>query len=172
MVIDLQEKFAPVIHDWESVLKRSVRLIRFFHLLRAPILVSEQYPKGLGATVQPVFEALKETQPTISSKMAFSACAVSELKQKMRQTRRKQWVVCGIEGHVCVQQTVLDLLDQGMEVFVARDAVGSRHTPDRDAAFARMAHSGAVVSTSESLIFESLRDATHPLFKQAAALVR
>jgi len=172
LVIDLQEKFAPVIHDWDSVLGASTRLIRFFHLLQAPIVVTEQYPKGLGKTVRQIRDSLGDSGFSMSEKMLFSACETAGLKQVIRKKRRRQWIVCGIESHVCVQQTALDMRDSGLEVFLAVDAVGSRHPTDRYIALERMTRAGAILSTSESLIFEILRDARHPLFKRAAAIVR
>jgi nicotinamidase-related amidase len=172
LVVDVQERFAPVIHEWAGLLDRLGRLIRFFRILKAPIGVTEQYPKGLGATVPEVREALGGEAAWTLAKTRFSAAGTPELKMPFKDSGRRQWVVCGIEAHVCVQQTVLDLLDEGYGVFVPADAVGSRRLSDRDAALARMAWSGAVVSTSESLIFEVLRDASHPLFKQASSLVK
>lgn len=172
LVVDVQERFAPVIHEWSSLLDRVGRLIRFFRLLKAPVGVTEQYPKGLGATVPEVREALAGEAAWTLPKTRFSAAGNPELLAPLRGAKRRQWVVCGIEAHVCVQQTVLDLLDEGWAVFVPADAVSSRRAADRDAALARMARAGAVVSTSESLVFEILRDAAHPLFKQASALVK
>ena len=172
LVIDLQEKFAPVIADWNSVLSASIRLARFFHLLRAPIAVTEQYPKGLGATVPELRDVLSAQPWAAAAKTSFSCCGTAELRNAIQARGCRQWLLCGIEAHVCVQQTVFDLLEQGFEVFLAADAIGSRRASDRQTALQRMAAAGAEVSTSESLIFEILRDAKHPLFKQASALVK
>jgi nicotinamidase-related amidase len=172
LVVDVQERFAPVIHEWAGLLDRVGRLIRFFRLLKAPIGVTEQYPKGLGATVPEVCEALGGEAAWTLAKTRFSATGTPELLKPLKDSGRRQWVVCGVEAHVCIQQTVLDLLDEGYGVFVPADAVSSRRPSDRDAALTRMARAGAVVSTSESLVFEVLRDATHPLFKQASMLVK
>lgn len=172
LVVDLQEKFVPVIRNWDSTVAMSIRLIRFFQLIQAPILVTEQYPKGLGATVAAVREALGTGSSPALTKTTFSSCGAEDLKKAVAQTGKRQWVVCGIEAHVCVLQTALDLRDLGHDVFLAVDAVSSRHVTDGTVALEGMARAGAVLSTSESLIFEALRDAKHPVFKQASALVK
>ncbi|NUN93476.1 MAG: hydrolase [Verrucomicrobiae bacterium] len=172
LVVDVQERFAPVIFEWANLLARVDRLIRFFRLLRAPIGVTEQYPKGLGATVTEIREALGGDAAWTLAKTRFSSAGTPALLQPFRDSGRRQWVLCGIEAHVCVQQTALDLLAEGFEVFLPADAVSSRRAADRNAALDRLARAGAIVSTSESLIFEILRDATHPLFKSASALVK
>lgn len=172
LVIDLQEKFAPVIKDWNSVLAASIRLVRFFHLLRAPIVVTEQYPKGLGVTVPELREALSAQAWAPVVKTSFSCCGTAELRSVLEAKGSRQWLLCGIEAHVCVQQTAFDLLEQGCEVFLAADAIGSQRPSDRETALSRMARDGVHLSTSESLIFEIMRDAKHPLFKSASALVK
>ena len=134
--------------------------------------MTEQYPRGLGTTVPEVREALAGEAAWTLAKTRFSSAGTPELLRPFRDARRRQWMICGIETHVCIQQTAFDLLDEGFEVFLAADAVGSRRVEDRDAALARMARAGVVVSTSEALVFELLRDAAHPLFKQASALVK
>ena len=175
LVIDMQERFASVIADWQPTLQASIRLIRFFHLIQAPIVVTEQYPKGLGHTVAEIRDALEaggamNCAPT--EKTTFSSCGSAECEKALEAAHRDQWVLCGIETQVCVQQTAFDLLELGRETFLAVDAIGSRRPLDREVALERMARAGAVLSTSESLIFETLRDSTHPLFKQASALVK
>ncbi len=170
LIVDLQEKFVPVIRNWDSTVAMSIRLIRFFQLIKAPIIVTEQYPKGLGATVSVIRDAVGETKAL--TKTTFSSCGTEELKKAIADAGRRQWVVCGIEAHVCVLQTVFDLLELGNEVFVAVDAISSRHVTDQAVAQDRMACAGAVLSTSESLMFEAMRDAKHPVFKHASALVK
>ncbi|MBI4025708.1 MAG: hydrolase [Verrucomicrobia bacterium] len=172
LVIDLQERFAPVITNWTATIQMAARLIRFFRLLRAPILATEQYPKGLGRTVPEIQAELAADAPPPIAKTIFSSCASAECRKAVETLGRRQWVLCGIETHVCVQQTAFDLLDLGCDVFLAADAVSSRHPTDRETALRRMERAGVAVSTSESLIFEALRDAAHPLFKQASALVK
>ena len=172
LVIDLQERFAPVVANWPPTIQASIRLIRFFRLIQAPIIVTEQYPKGLGHTVAEIRNELENPGASALAKTTFSSCAAAECKKALEATGRTQWVLCGIETHVCIQQTGFDLLELGFEPFLAVDAISSRHASDREVALERMARAGATLSTSESLIFEALRDSTHPLFKQASALVR
>lgn len=172
LVVDLQEKFVPVVSNWEDTVKATVRLIRFFRLIQAPVVATEQYPKGLGHTVSPILEALKGNPTPVLEKTAFSVCASELCRKVIEMVKRPQWVVCGIEAHVCIQQTVFDLLDLGHDVFLPADAVSSRHPYDEKTALERMARDGAVVTTSESLVFDALRDAKHPHFKEAVALVK
>ena len=172
LVIDLQEKFVPVIRNWDSILAASVRLVRFFRLLRMPIVVTEQYPKKLGSTVPELQKALAGEEWIANAKTCFSSCGNDELKHLLRTQQRRQWVLCGIEAHVCVQQTAFDLLEEEYEVFLAVDAIGSRHAIDCEIALKRIAQVGGVLSTTETLFFEILRDAKHPLFKEASVLIK
>ena len=172
LVIDLQEKFAPIIQNWDSVVALSTRLIRFFRLIKAPILVTEQYPEKLGPTVQPIHEVLSGSGAVVLPKTTFSSCGAPKFKQALKKSRRRQWILCGIETHVCIQQTTFEMLELGYEVFLAVDAMSSRRSKDREVALARLASAGAILSTSESLICETLRDTQHPLFKPAFALVK
>jgi nicotinamidase-related amidase len=171
LIIDLQEKFASRIHNWEGILASTLRIIHFFRLIQAPIAITEQYPKGLGATVAEVKEALAEGSSYVS-KTSFSSCGTEDLRKMVKTFGRRQWILCGIEAHVCVQQSVFDLLEMGFDVFLPVDAISSQRPTDREMALQRMFQAGAVLSTSESLIFEILRDAQHPLFKQASQIVK
>jgi len=108
----------------------------------------------------------------VLEKTAFSVCGSDLCRKVIEMVKRPQWVVCGIEAHVCVQQTVLGLIDLGHDVFLPADAVSSRHPYDEKIALERMARAGAVITTAESLVFEALRDAKHPHFKEALALVK
>lgn len=172
LVIDLQEKLKPVFQNWDFLVGRCCRLIRFFDLIKAPVKVTEQYPKGLGPSVPEITAAMKDHYQGVLSKTAFSCCGTQSLKQAVLGTGRKQWILCGIETHVCVQQTAFDLLEAGCDVFIPVDAVGSRHPTDYHPALDRMKTAGAVLSTSESLMFEILKDSKHPAFKEASALVK
>jgi nicotinamidase-related amidase len=172
LVIDIQAKFASVIQHWPGMLAASERMIRFYRLMGAPMLVTEQYPKGLGATVPEITAALEGSGAPVLEKTVFSAAGSDSLREAIRKTGKNQWVLVGIETHVCVSQTTLDLLDLGMEVFIPADAVSSRRETDRAAALDRLARAGAVVSTTESLLFEAIRDARHPLFRQVSGLVK
>ncbi len=172
LVIDLQEKFAPRIQNWDYVVAGCIRLIKFFRLINAPIVITEQYPKGLGATIPSVKVALEGTGVSYTEKTEFSSCGADNLKKDVLKHNRSQWLVCGIEAHVCIQQTVFDLLEMNQEVFLAEDAISAQRMEDREVALRRMASLGVAISTSESLIFETLKDAKHPLFKQASTIVK
>jgi hypothetical protein len=171
-VIDIQQRFEPIIDHWDMMVVRCCRLINFFKLLQAPIQVVEQYPKGLGVTVTQIQSALGNYYSDVHPKTCFSGCGNQELTTAAQKAGRKQWVLCGIESQVCVQQTAFDLLDLGYEVFLAADAVSSRHVIDYQMSLDRMRAAGVIVTTSEALIFEVLRDSKHPLFKEASNIVK
>jgi len=170
LIIDVQEKINAVMLDREFLLKNLVKLIRGCRVLGVPIFLTEQYPKGLGPTEPAILEALGEGAPI--QKMSFSCCGASELTSAIKAKRIKQVMATGIEAHVCVQQTVLDLLSQGYQVHVLRDAVSSRKTTDSETALARMQNAGAVVSTTEAALFELLERAGSPQFKEISKLVK
>ncbi len=187
LVIDVQERFRAAMEGFDSMAAGCVRLIRAARLLGLPVLVTEQYPKGLGPTVGEVLEALgtpagpagapspgpAEAPPAkVAEKTAFSSCGAAGLLEELKTSGARTVLVCGIETHVCVNQTVHDLLAGGYEVQVAVDAVQSRHAVDREAALRKMERSGAVLTTSEMAVFELLRDAKHPRFKQVQALFK
>jgi nicotinamidase-related amidase len=175
LVIDLQEKFRPAIPDFDAVVGGSAKLVRAFRILGLPVLVTEQYPKGLGRTVPEIFDALISAAVNVEpplEKTAFSACGSPMLLDRLRSMGTSTVLVCGIETHVCVNQSVHDLLAGGLGVHVALDAVGSRRTFDRDAALRKMECSGAVLTTVETAAFELLRDAKHPKFKEVQSLFK
>jgi nicotinamidase-related amidase len=172
LVIDFQEKLVPRVQNGNSVVASAVQLIQFFRLIDAPIVITEQYPKGLGPSIGEIRKALSGLEIPYTPKTTFSACGAEDLKREVEKQKKSQWVVSGIEAHVCVQQTVFDLLELGCEIFLPADAVGSQRLEDREFALARMKSLGVTISTSESLIFEVLRDSQHPLFKQTSAMLK
>jgi nicotinamidase-related amidase len=170
VVIDVQERFRSLQKEFERMVAGSVRLVRAFRLLELPILVTEQYPKGLGHTVRELEDVLGESRA--HAKTCFSSCGSEEFSRSLRELGRRQALVCGIEAHVCVSQTVHDLLQSGFTVQVAVDAVESRNPLDREVALRRMERSGAVLTTSEAAAFELLGDAKNPKFKDVQALFK
>jgi nicotinamidase-related amidase len=170
VVIDVQERFRRLQPGFERMLAGVVRLTQTARLLEIPIFVTEQYPKGLGPTVQELQSVLGES-PALS-KTCFSACGSEELSRRLREIDGQQALVCGIEAHVCVSQTVHDLLGRGLEVQVAVDAVESRNALDREVALRRMERAGAVLTTTEAAAFELLGDARHPRFREVQALFK
>jgi nicotinamidase-related amidase len=175
LVVDLQERFRPAIAVFPEVVAACVRLVRSFRYLGLPIRVTEQYPKGLGPTVAEMREALSlgdGPQVPVLEKTDFTACGDSGLLETLSPTERGCVLVCGIETHVCVQQSVHDLLQAGFGVHVAVDAVGSRRSGDKDVALRRLERTGAVLTTSEMAVFELLGSSRHPRFKEVQALFK
>jgi nicotinamidase-related amidase len=164
LVVDVQEGFRPYA-SFADVAESCRRLLAGARILQMPALVSEQYPKGLGPTAPEL--GIEEGEEMMIEKTAFSAARADGFDLKGRQ----QAIVCGIETHVCVSQTVHDLLDKGVEVHVPADAVGSRHSLDYERGLERLERAGAVVSTVESALFELLERAGTPEFKEVQKLI-
>ena len=135
-----------------------------------PIFITEQYPQGLGSTEAEILQALQGQAPV--QKMTFSCCGAEDLISKLRESGIKQIVVAGIESHVCVQQTALDLLAQEFQVQVPKEAVSSRKELDYETALERMARAGVVLTTVEAVLFELLERAGTPEFKQISQLIK
>jgi len=165
-VVDVQERLVPAVADGVSVVARCRRLVEAARLLGVPAMVTEQYRKGLGGTVS----ALADLLPPPREKLAFSCCGAEGFVRDIPATVG-QIVVCGFETHVCVAQTTLDLLAEGYAVFLAVDAMSSRHAIDRDIALRRLEGAGAVPTTSEAILFEWCRTASHPQFQAVRKLV-
>ncbi|MGD8451779.1 MAG: hydrolase [Phycisphaerae bacterium] len=170
VVVDIQEKMLPHITGREQVLEQSVRMIRAACEMGLPVTVSEQYVRGLGPTVGEVLEATGDAERL--EKMSFSLLGDEPLSRRILGLSRPQVLLVGIETHVCVQQTALDLLAAGHLPVVLVDAVGSRRPTDRDTALTRMRDAGAVVTTVESAIFDMLVRAGTDVFKRILPLVR
>jgi nicotinamidase-related amidase len=170
VVIDVQEKLIPRVPGFDRIVWNIGRLIDGAKLLGVPVLGTEQYPKGLGATVD---ELAKRTGP-LCSKLAFSCCQCDEFWQQLAGTHaaRHKVLLCGIETHVCVQQTALDLMAAGYRVFLATDAMGTRFEIDHTIGLRRMDSSGATLTTTEAALFELCEKAGSVEFKQLSALVR
>jgi len=161
IVIDVQEAFRPY-PSFARVAAAAAKLVQAARILELPVLVSEQYPNGLGHTAVEV----GLTEEPILEKSAFSAVRADGFELGAEQV-----IVCGIETHVCVSQTVHDLLGRGLDVHVPADAVGSRHELDHELGLARMARAGAVVSSVEASLFELLERAGTPEFKAVQKLI-
>jgi len=165
LLIDLQERLMPVIADHEAVIARAVRLAEAATLLDVPVRATEQNPAGLGPTVPPLAGYPRQ----VLAKTTFSAAGDPGFAALLPEG---QVVVAGVEAHVCVLQTVLDLLAAGRRVVWAADATGSRDPADRAAAIDRARWHGAEIVTSEMVLFEWLRDARHPRFREVHKLIR
>ena len=143
VVVDVQERLLPAIFEQQRVVQNTVRLIQGAAILRVPIFATEQYRKGLGPTVSEVAAAIPGFAPI--EKLAFSACGADGFIPALRKKRVSEPILCGIEAHVCVSQTCLDLLDRGFRVFVAADAVSSRTQENYRFGLDRMRAAGAVI---------------------------
>lgn len=168
LVIDVQEKLMTKIPNADALVRNIAFLIDGARLLQMPVLATEQYPKGLGPTVPPLAQRLPERP----DKTAFSSCAVPSVVESFRKGARPKVVLAGIESHVCVMQTALDLLALDFRVYVPTDAVGSRYAVDHESALRRLERTGAILTTSEMCVFEWVGGASHPQFKQISALVQ
>jgi len=169
LLIDLQEKLLPVIASSETLLWNAGRLLRAARLFEVPSDLTEQYPRGLGPTVPAL---LAEPAPRRHEKRAFSAAACADLLADWSARGIRQVVIGGIESHVCVLQSCLDLLSEGWEVLVVVDAIGARCPLDHQIAMGRMRDEGATLLTTESVLFEWCESSTDPRFQSLSALVR
>ncbi len=171
ILVDVQEAFRPVIDGFDEVVANCGLLAEGFGVLGRPVLVSEQYPKGLGHTVPELVERLPEGARVVE-KVRFSACGVGAFEEAVAEAGARTWVVAGIETHVCVNQTAHDLLERGFGVQVAADAVSSRTARNRDLGLAKMTAAGAGTTSAEMALFEMLERAGSDEFKRISRLVR
>jgi nicotinamidase-related amidase len=167
VVIDVQEAFRKALPDFGAVAAASAKLVEGASAMGVPVIVTEQYPAGLGATVPEVVDHLPDGIEPVE-KVCFSAAEAEGFDLRGRD----QALVCGIEAHVCVNQTVLDLLGEDVETHVASDAVGSRTAENRELGLHRMERAGAVLTSVETALFELLRGSDAPEFKRVQALVK
>jgi nicotinamidase-related amidase len=165
-VVDIQERLLAAMPDGGLVVDRATRLADAAGLLGVRALITEQYPQGLGPTPK----SLAAKLPAPVTKMAFSCLGCPEFAAALPSDAETA-VLCGLETHVCILQTALDLLARGWTVFVAVDAVASRHRIDHDTALERLAASGAIPTTTEAVLFEWCRSAEHPQFQAVRRLV-
>jgi nicotinamidase-related amidase len=169
-VVDVQEAFRPAVIDFDQVAQNVGILVQGARVLGVPVLVTEQYPKGLGRTVPEVSRHLDGIEPI--SKLCFSAAEADAFAERLSESGRDQVLVCGIESHVCVNQTADDLLRGGREVHVAGDAVSSRTGENRELGLRKMERAGAVITSVETALFELLGAAGTPEFKEIQKLVK
>lgn len=170
LIVDVQEKINAVMRHGPEVVSSVVKLIEACKILNLPIFVTEQYPKGLGSTEPEILQALGDT--LVVQKMTFSCCGEGQVLLQLQRSSRQQVVLVGIEAHVCVQQTALDLLHHGYQVHIPKDAVSSRKKLDYKTALDRLSREGAIITTVESVLFEWLVEAGTPEFKQISKLIK
>ncbi len=171
MIIDLQERLTPHIYDHENILKKTVTLIKGLQALNIPIMLNEQYKKGLGDTLPEIRDILEGDNAKGFEKVTFSACDNNEAWHYLAQQNRSTILLFGVEAHVCVLQTALDLLDNGMQPVIIGDAVGSRFPYDKKQAIRRIRRAGGVITTVETILFELCRSSEDPAFKTIRNLI-
>ena len=170
LIIDIQERIIRVINEYETVVENTIKLIKGFKALGIPIYYTEQYPKGLGPTAESIQNELEGNDAI--QKLSFSCSGAGDLFNELNRNGISQVVVCGVESHVCVQQTVLDLIANDFQVNLAADAVSSRRVKDYEISLSRMRQHGADVTTAEAILFELLNVCGTDVFKQISKIVK
>jgi nicotinamidase-related amidase len=170
VVVDVQGKLAQLMQDKETFFKNIRILIQSAKILNIPILWCQQVPAALGPTIPEIAELLTDNQPI--NKSSFSCCGCEEFNSKLEKLGHRQILLTGLETQVCVYQTTIDLLAKGYEVDIITDAVSSRILANKDIGLQRIAAEGAKISSTEMALFEILKTAEHPSFKQIAKLVK
>jgi len=171
VVIDVQERLLPAIQNSRQIIFNVRRLLEGAQVLGVPVLVSEQYPQGLGSTVKELTPYIPAGTAALSKK-SFSIYDNESIRTEIDSRKRSQIVLCGVEAHVCILQSAFDLHRAGYEVYISADAVGARLAPDQKTALRRCETSGMVLTTTESLLFEWCRTADHPQFKEISRLAK
>ena len=170
LVVDVQEKLAPAMADAAAVIRNAGILMQAAARLAVPLIVSEQYPQGLGTTV-PELRVLAPDSARLA-KLSFSCAADTGLQQRIKATQRSVLVIAGLEAHVCVLQSALGFRQAGYQTVVVADAVSSRAPASRDAALQRLRENGVEVATTEMVLFEWLGQAGTPEFKELSKLIK
>ena len=170
VLVDVQERLARVMHEQEALLGNIQRLIKGMKVLGVPVIFTEQYPQGLGETVPEIADLLRDIQPV--SKLSFSCCGDETFLSRFKALKRCQVLLAGIEAHVCVYQTAIDLLNAGYQVKVVTDAVDSRTKENRKVALKAMREAGAFITSTEMALFELLGSAKSEKFKEVSQIVK
>ena len=171
VIVEFQEAFRDMIPDFDEIGTSISKIVRGFQILDLPIIVTEQYPKGLGHTAKEVLETLSNDFTCIE-KTAFSSCGASEFIEKLKELNIAQVLLCGLETHICVNQTTHDLLDGGFDVHILEDSVGSRSAANKQIGLNKMSISGALPSCVEMALFELMKDSKHQHFKEIQELIK
>ncbi|MGH6867081.1 MAG: hydrolase [Methyloceanibacter sp.] len=174
LIVDVQDKLLAAISARDRVVDRCLRLVRAARMLHVPITISEQYPQGLGPTVDAIRQVFAN-DGLVADKVEFSCARNAPLRERLHEVRRQgrsQVVIAGIEAHICVAQTAIDLENQGFEAFVVADATGSRAKVSRKLALTRLVNAGVDVVDSEMVLFEWMEQAGTPEFKELQALIK
>jgi nicotinamidase-related amidase len=169
IVVDYQERLMPVINEKEEIIRNSVKLLTGLDILGVPCIVSQQYPKGLGETIPAIREVT--SQAVYYDKTSFSCYGDTAIKDAINAQARRNVILCGVEAHICVLQTAIDLRDAGFQTILVTDCIGSRKADDKKYGIKRAMHEGVILATYESVLFELTSDAKNQAFKSIANLV-
>jgi len=170
VVVDVQGKLAQLMHGKDALFRNIQILIQAAHILEIPIVWCQQCPEALGPTLAEIAQLLGDNEPI--NKAAFSCCAAGQFNTTLNELSRDQILLCGIETHVCIYQTAVDLLRKGFDVSVVADAVSSRTLENKRIALERMAAENVRIRCTEMVLFELLRTADHPRFREIAKLIK
>ena len=175
IVVDVQGKLAQLMYEKESLFKNIQILIKTAKILNIPIIWCQQVPKAIGPTIPEIVELLPDVEPI--NKAAFSCCsdvdpAGKQFNDKLNSLNVEQVIICGIETHICICQTALDLLRKGFDVNVIADAVSSRTLENKKIALKRLANEGCKIGSVEMALFELMKTAEHPNFREVAKLIK
>ncbi len=172
LVVDIQEKLLPAILHHEFVVSASCKLLNAVSVFKLPVIVTEQYPQGLGKTDARIVSCLEKCIAQTLEKATFSVCDEPTVRSAINKLDKPQVIVIGIEAHVCVQQSTLDLCAQDFDVFVCADAISSRGNTDYKISLARMRQEGAIVTTVESVLFEMCNRCDNDEFKNMLKVIK
>lgn len=170
LIVDFQERLMPSIRNGEEIIKRTEILISGCRCLNLPVIVTQQYTKGLKDTVEPIKKALEDFE--YIDKISFSCCRNQEFSERLKALGRKDIIIAGAEAHICIKQTALDLLEQGYNLFAAVDCIGSRKEQDCYYGIRAIEKAGGVLSTTESILFDMMEDANDPCRKEISSLIK
>lgn len=170
VVIDVQEKLFPLISDGEKILENMRKLIQFARIISMPIVLTEQYPKGLGPTIPEIRDLIPNIQPV--EKVEFSCFGSEEFREIIKRLNAKSLIIVGIETHICVMQTAIEGVKEGFKVCVVSDATSSRNPEDKSAALERLRDNDIIVASTEMLIYELLKRAGTQEFREALKLIK
>ena len=171
-LIDIQEKLFPRIFDNQSILYKVKTYLKIVNSMNLPLILTEQYPKGLGKTIDMIESNIKTKNFYKFQKTSFSCIGADDVRDQLSNLEKKQVLLCGIETHICVLQTAFDLLKMDYDVFILDECVGSRNKLDKDIGISRLRKSGCTVLTLEMLAFELVRSSAHPNFKNISDLIK
>ncbi len=170
LVIDIQEKLFPLIHEKETVMENTVKLIRAAKAMKIPVLLTEQYPRGLGRTMPEIMSELEGIKPI--EKRSFSCFGSDEFRDAVTESAARYLVITGIETHICINQTAFDAQDMGYTPVVIEDATGTRRPGDHETAIRKLSDNGILVESAEMTIYEALESAENRAFKEVLKIIK